>query len=74
MKFNEYLKENKIIVVSFTKKDDPKFAKVLKKNKATVTDWYDRDYGLKLDISIPSNKIKSFALDIEKMKDYKIEE
>lgn len=76
MKFKNYLNEKteKISVVSFKpNKKDVKFDKALKKRKAKVTDWYEKDYGTLLDIDIPSDEIRGFKRDIENLKDFQFE-
>jgi len=73
MKFKEYITEEEVIVVDFQKQPENVLNKVIKKYKAKVTDWVEKDYGLKVIIDVPSNKVKQFKSDVSKLKDYDIE-
>lgn len=71
MKLRKYLNENEeVLVVSYEGADEKKLDKLLKKHKAKVKDWSERDYGLLLFIDIPNSQIRSFKSKIDSMKDY----
>jgi len=72
MKFKEYITEEEVIVVDFQKQPENVLNKVIKKYKAKVTDWVEKDYGLKVIIDVPSNKVRQFKSDVSKLKDYDI--
>ena len=73
MKFKEYMNEEEVIVIDFQEKPESVLNKIMKKYKVKVSDWVEKDYGLKLIINVPSNKVKQFKSEVNNTKGYNVE-
>lgn len=73
MKFKEYINEEEVIVVDFQERPESVLNKIMKKYKVKVSDWQEDEYGIKLVINVPSNKVRQFKSEVNNTKGYNVE-
>ena len=70
----KHMNEEEVLVVDYQDRPESVLNKIMKKYKAKVKDWQEDEYGLKLIINVPSNKIHQFKSEVNNTKGYTVED